>query len=136
MKEWIAPLAVGFAIASVAADPITDVLYDAYDHVFPVMSAQWQATRMNDGRYAIQFSGRKNRDCRLVTVWAYDVSPDGIRTRLAAARDGGPVNRHLEVGPFATTAPWLITPPPLGKLEVSFEHRCGSRAVITPARQA
>jgi hypothetical protein len=131
---WGVPLGIGLLIGWIV-DPVSDELWGVYDAAFPVATVTATPQGLPDGRYAVLMSGTKHRACDLDGVFAYDRidTPKPIRTRLAAQRLDGAVNATFPLGEFRTGAPWLITPPPTGRLEIWMRHRCGERFVMTQA---
>ena len=133
VRPYVSPFILGIGLAALFSNQIDELAADAYYVFSPVIEAKWSAVKVEDGRYAVSFQGVKHKgDCHLVSIWAYDVSPDGVMTRLTATRVDGAINQHYAAGPFATRLPWILTPPPLGKLAIKMEHRCGQRVVLTP----
>lgn len=128
---------IGALLGAMFGRPIDEFASSVRYSMFPVIEAKWTVEPMHEGFFAVRFSGYKYRDdCELVAIWVYDVSPDGVKTRLTVSRPNGTLNRRLGAGPFSSRYPWVITPPPVGRLEISFEHRCDGHSVSTVVGEA
>jgi hypothetical protein len=131
---WGLPLGIGLLIGWLL-DPLSEEVWSIYDSMFPVVTVQATPTQLHDGRYAVMMSGTKHRSCDLEGVFAYDVVQlqRPTKTRLTAQRIDGAMNVTIPKGSFTSSTPWVIVPPPVGKLEIWMRHRCSDRYVMTQA---
>lgn len=131
MKAHIAPVAVGVVVGLLVAPVLgltVDTLQEVYDLYSPIVEATAQVVNKSDKNWQVVMYSKKKRDCRLLEVQAYDVSPAQEVIRLSSAREDGAPPTAMAPGHFRSVA-YLITPAPKYKLMLSFLHECNGRTV-------
>lgn len=107
-----------------------DVAEEAYDWLRPVVDSHAEVTYRTASDWRVVMYSTKNRDCRLVEVQAYDVSPARDVVRLRFEREDGAPPSGMLTGKFRSST-YVVAPPPVHRLDLSFLHDCGGRIVRT-----
>lgn len=128
------PALVGAVVGLTTDDPISDAAKKAvnelHDKAYPVIESTLEVTDKQADHWTAVMQSVKHRDCRLLEVQAFDVSPTNEIHRLSFARADGKEASGMQPGAFRS-ATYRISPPPVHRLAVSFVHECDGRSVRT-----
>lgn len=108
-----------------------EVAYDLYDKAYPVIDARAEILSKDNQGLSVLMYSKKHRDCRLLEVQAFDVSPTNEVKRLQFERKDGAQPSGMPPGQFRS-AEYRISPLPVNRLKLSFLHECDGRSVRTP----
>lgn len=108
-----------------------ETAYDLFDRAYPVIDAKAEIRAKDQSGLSVVMWSKKHRDCRLLEVQAFDVSPSNEIRRLQFERKDGAQPSGMPPGQFRS-AEYRISPIPSHKLKLSFLHECDGRSVRTP----
>jgi hypothetical protein len=134
VKAHLATILVGVIIGSISAPLVglsSQAFEDMYDRLYPVVEARVEVITKTETEWYILMYTSKKRDCKLLEVLAYNISPTKEVSKLVFERkDGGSVN-PMPLGNFRS-ANYVLRPPPKDRLDISFLHECSGRTVRSP----
>lgn len=125
-------LGLGLAIM---APQISTSLLSAYDNHFPVLTMTGSIVKVEASAITLKISGTKHRgeECRLVSVYGYTLSADGIKHDAIAERVDTPAMGRIRDKGTYDIGLWRVYPVVSNavSLEVWTHHTCVNRPVLS-----